>query len=243
MKVEPRPLPSLDATTEPPWELDQPAHQGEADAEADLGLAALREELEGTGDELGLHSDAGVGDPKHGAAALRPGGEADGAAVGRVAGGVAEEVGHHLGEAQRIGVDAERSMSTSIWWRRRVISSLVISSARATTSPSSTCSSWRTIFPVVMRATSRRSSTSRVRSRPWRSSTSSGREGFGGAGPEQRRGGDHRGERVAQLVSEHGEELVLAPALAPKPLLGLGGSAQGVLDPLGVDVEEDHDHQ
>ena len=68
---------------------------------------------------LGLHADAVVLDRDHHLVMEHLGPHRDAAAFGRVLGGVAHQVGHHLGQPQRIAVDLDRhasgSASTSSW--------------------------------------------------------------------------------------------------------------------------------
>ena len=89
---------------------------------------------------------------------------------------------------------------------------------------SSTGSRRSSILPRVMRETSSRSSTSRVSCATWRSITSraaSARSSpsAGADAQDLERVADRR-QRVAQLVRQHGEELVLAPVGLAQRLLG-----------------------
>ena len=100
-------------------------------------------------------------------------------------------------------------------------------------------------MPLVIRETSSRSSTSRARCRTCRSTTSRGLLDLGplDAGQaEDVQGVADRGQRVAQLVGEHRQELVLAAvgladlAVEPGVLDELGGLAGVELDQAGLAV-------
>ena len=103
-----------------------------------------------------------------------------------------------------------RGTSTARSCCRSSSSGLAISIALATTSASSTRSLRSSILPRAMRDTSSRSSTSRTRCWTWRSMiVRSCSSAVAAAQPHQLQRGQDRRERVAQLVAEHRQELVL----------------------------------
>ena len=92
--------------------LDQAPHQRQADAEPALravdGAADLAEHLEHAGQCIAGDPDPGVADHHHGLFSFTPHRQPDAAARRRVLGGVVEQVGHHLGNAGRVGVHQQR---------------------------------------------------------------------------------------------------------------------------------------
>ena len=119
--------------------------------------------------------------------------------------------------------------SRSTCWRRCSSSGLAISMpARPRLRPAPGARFRSSTLPRVMRETSSRSSTSRTRWSTWRSMMSCSC-GLAAAQPHQLQRREDRRQRVAQLVAEHGQELVLGP------VGGLGGlrarSARGLPPP------------
>ena len=109
-------------------------------------------------------------------------------------------------------------------WRFESTSGRTISRLCSSTLPSSTASRCRVILPCVMRETSSKSSTSPARCVTCRSMTSrthAMRDVVRRNLAEHLRGRDDRRERIAQLVRQHREELVLAPARFLQLLLGV----------------------
>ena len=137
-----------------------------------------------------------------------------------VLGGVGEQVGDHLREARRVGVEHQR--------RRRPrrcagggggcsSSGLGISTACATTPRRARRARVRSsILPRVMRETSSRSSTRRTRCVHLALDDRAARAGRAPsrAAVISSQRGDDRRERVAQLVAEHRQELVLGAVRA-----------------------------
>ena len=175
----------------------------------------------------------------HGLAGIAPGAERDPAALGRVLGGVVEQVGddlHQPGRRRRarsaIPAGGRRSVSS---WRRASISGRLVSTAFCSTVSRSTRSGRSSILPWVMRLMSSRSSTRWIICLSWRSmmwrALSSGLRLVRQA-HDLERVADRR-ERIAQLVGEGGEELVLAAV----------GAAQRLLDRLARgDVDDRAEH-
>jgi hypothetical protein len=107
-------------------------------------------------------------------------------------------------------------MLTSSWWRAESISGRLASSAAVSTVASSTRSRRSSTLPRVMREISSRSSTSRTRWRSWRSMISTPCSTFASANEVRRRTWSALrigAQRIAQLVGEDGQELVLAPVV------------------------------
>ena len=104
-------------------------------------------------------------------------------------------------------------VGTSTWircWRARSLLHISATTSRTSFARSS-ATRLRAIFPDVTRATSSRSSTRWCRWWICRPITASGRcsPGRGRAGPiGQLLGAQHGGQRVAQLVAQHGQELI-----------------------------------
>ena len=130
-----------------------------------------------------------------------------------VLGGVGEQVGDHLGQPRRIGVDHQtglRHVDDRAAGRAARAAGSPVSIARATTLDTSTRSCFSSILPRVMRETSSRSSTRRTRCLACRSMIAPLLLDLGRALQlHQLQRGQDRRERVAQLVAEHRQELVL----------------------------------
>ena len=132
-----------------------------------------------------------------------------------------EQVENDLGEPRGVAVDAQRPA-----WRRVDLGDVCCRCVEAADgrprsrgrrrSRGRSRSRCRVILPLVIRLTSSRSSTRRLRCPTCRSITSRAQDVVGSArsarAHHRHRVADRR-ERVAQLVAEHGQELVDLPAL------------------------------
>ena len=122
------------------------------------------------------------------------------------------------------GSGSRGSATSSAWPRASMNGRAVSTRVCARTSRSSTRSCRSASLPVVMRDTSSRSSTSRTIWRSWRSIISRARRatarGRRRASLQDLERVAQRRERVAQLVRERREELVLAPVGVAQRLLG-----------------------
>ncbi len=109
----PRPGPSLDARSHrSAVHLDQGPDHGQADPQAALraveGSSLLHEQVEGPSEELLAHAHPVVGHPDHRLVAFGHHRERDVPADVRVLGRVVDQVGEHLHEARGIGVERQR---------------------------------------------------------------------------------------------------------------------------------------
>ncbi len=108
----PWPGPSLCASTDPPCSRANWRHHGQADAESPLGPVdrpvGLDEQVEDVREQLGGDAVAGVGHPDDDLARLDPRADAERAAPAGVLGGVDQQVRHHLLETDGVGVDPDR---------------------------------------------------------------------------------------------------------------------------------------
>ena len=109
----PRPAPSLARLDAAAVQLDDAAHQREADAEAAARAIeralALREEVEDPRQQLGRDADAGVRARGARRSPVRARSSRHGEPpAGRVLDRVVEQVGDHLLEPRRVGVDQQR---------------------------------------------------------------------------------------------------------------------------------------
>ncbi len=93
-------------------QLDQPLDQRQADAQPALRPhqrpLRLRENLEDARQHLGHDADAVVLDRHDHVAPLPLGGQPDATAILGVLGGVVEQVGEHLGQPHRVGLQVDR---------------------------------------------------------------------------------------------------------------------------------------
>src|SRR5262249_30354806 len=92
--------------------LHEALHQGQSDPETAASAIEralpLHEEVEDAREELGTYAHAGVLHPQDGAGALAPDLDVDGAGDGRVTEGVVDEVEHHLFDSGGVAVDPHR---------------------------------------------------------------------------------------------------------------------------------------
>ena len=97
--------------------LDQSLHQRQADAESALGALQgtvhLREHVEDAGQHLCRNADAGVLDPDQHMVALPLGGHPNATALVHVLGSVVQQVRQHLRQPGRVRFELDR-----LWWDR-----------------------------------------------------------------------------------------------------------------------------
>ena len=234
----PLPMPSLCASTRALVQLDQALHQRQADAQAALAAVeralALHEQLEDVRQQLRrrcrcrCRARRSCASPSLGAQrrarCCPPRGVYLAALLSRLATTCARRAKSPYSQtgARRAPRPTEL-LALRVDQRPRGLDAV-----RDRPCASSTGSFFSTILPWVMRETSSRSSTSRARWRhlaldrrraPTRCAASVGAD----AAHHLDRVADRR-ERVAQLVREHREELVLAPVRLLQLLLGLRGA-------------------
>ena len=215
----PCPCPSLSALTVPPCSCDEAAHDRQARARARpaRGPSACRSctnRSKIVRQHLGCDADAVVADPQH----ARP--SASRAAITCDAAARLACTWRRWSAGSRPPARAASGRRRRSARARHVDDRAVLRAARAAGSPSrwprattsaiSTGSCRSSTLPRVMRETSSRSSTSRTRCATWRSMIGPlALDGVDAAQLHQLQRREDRRERIAQLVTEHGEELVL----------------------------------
>ena len=228
MNVLPRPGPSLETRDAPAVHLDELLDHGQPDAQPPLGpgrrTVPLGEQVEDAREQVGPDADARVGHPDDRVARLPRGLHLDPAARLGVLGRVVEQVDQDLLEPDRVGLELDRLGGER---EAKLVPALVDQRAdglgrRADDGrPARRAAGRSWILPRLIRETSSRSSTRRVSCRTCRSMTSrhqSWTSSASGVHQELDGVGD-RGERIAQLMGQHGQELVLPPALLGDPVL------------------------
>ena len=154
----------------------------------------------------------------------RLGDEPDVPARRRELDGVVQQVHQHLRQPDRIGIERDRSRRAarpSGCGPAASIAGRHSSTAALTTVASSRRSLRSSTLPCVIRDTSSRSSTMRTMCVTWRSSTCRARAisaGVAVGAPQHLQREAHRRQRVAQLVGQDAQELVLAPVEQPQRL-------------------------
>ena len=219
----PLPGPSLCASTRAAVHLDQPLHQRQADAQPALralqGAVDLGEHLEDAGQHLGRDADAGVPDPDH--APARPPARRS-ARCGRPRSVYLAALFSRFSStwASRVGSRVQRgparggSVTVSSWPRFVDERPAGLDGAARRPPPGRPAPCGARSCRRLMRDTSSRSSTSRARCCTCRSITSRGPLQLRrrpALGAQDLHGVADRGQRVAQLVGQHRQELVLAP--------------------------------
>ena len=212
--------------------LDQAADDREPEPEPALRaierLPALVEGLEHVGQHLGRDPDPRVAHPERDALALEPRRDPDRASPLGVLRRVGHEVGDHLGEADRVAVD-EQAPERDV--RHQLVAALLEQRARDLDRLGDHVREVEVLAVELDPAAGDPRDIEQVVDEPddvtdlARDHRALALERLGIAQLHQLEGGQDRGERVAELVAEHREELVLR-AIGD---LGLGA---GLLDPL-----------
>ena len=245
MNVLPRPRPSLCADTRSAVQRDQVLHQREADAQAALraiGRARrLLEQVEDPRQHLGGDADPVVLHGQDQLPVVRGDAELDVAAGIGVAGGVGQQIGDHLREADRIGV-AEKAALFAM--NRQPVMPLLEQVARHLDRLGGDVGQVDDLAPQLDLAARDLRDVEQIVDQAGQvvdlplDHLLLARDRALALVPHQPERGDDRRQRIAQLVAEHREELVLGAARRLQLAEQLLAFGLGLLDqaaPLEID--------